>query len=95
MTERSQEAQTPTARRKRRTGIVVSDKQDKTVVVQVDRRMAHRRYHKVIVRSKRYHAHDENNEARMGDRVEIVETRPLSKLKHWELATILQRAVTD
>ncbi len=81
--------------RKVRIGVVVSDKQDKTVVVRVDRRAAHPRYRKVIVLSKRFHAHDENNEAKVGDRVQIIETRPLSKMKNWRLLSILQRAVTD
>ena len=82
---------TKKSNRKTRVGIVASDCQDKTVVVQVDRRAAHRKYHKVITRSKRYYVHDEHNEARVGDRVEIVETRPLSRLKRWRLAAILQR----
>lgn len=81
--------------RKVRTGVVVSDVQDKTIVVRVDRRTAHSLYRKVIVRSKRYHVHDEKNQARVGDRVEITETRPLSKLKRWRLLSILQRAVTE
>jgi len=81
--------------RKVRTGIVVSDTQDKTIVVRVDRQTAHPLYRKVIVRTKRYHVHDEKNQARAGDRVQIAETRPLSKLKRWRLASILQRAVTE
>lgn len=81
--------------RKTRIGIVASDRQNKTIVVRVDRRAAHPRYHKVMSLSKRHYVHDENNEARTGDRVEIMETRPLSKLKRWRLVSILQRAVTD
>lgn len=81
--------------RKTRTGVVMSDSQDKTIVVRVDRRASHPRYHKVMTLSKRYYAHDEHNEARAGDRVEIMETRPLSKMKRWRLVSILQRAATD
>ncbi len=81
--------------RKMRSGVVVSDKQDKTIVVRVDRRTAHPRYRKVITLSKRYQAHDETNEARVGDRVQIVETRPLSKTKRWRLESIVQRAFTE
>ncbi len=81
--------------RKVRVGTVVSDRQDKTIVVRVDRRAAHRRYGKVMTLSKRYYAHDANNEAKLGDRVEVMETRPLSKLKRWRLISILQRAETD
>jgi len=81
-------------RRKRRVGVVVSDAQDKTIVVRVDRRTRHRRYGKVITRSKKYYVHDERNEARVGDRVEIAETRPLSKTKRWRLLNILQRATS-
>ena len=78
--------------RKRRIGIVVSDRQEKTVVVRVDRRTSHRRYGKVMTRAKRFFVHDENNEARVGDRVEIMETRPLSKNKRWRLIAVIQRA---
>ena len=81
--------------RKTRAGTVMSDRQDKTIVVQVDRRAAHPRYHKVVTLSKRYYVHDENNEAKTGDRVEIMESRPLSKLKRWRLISVLQRAATD
>jgi small subunit ribosomal protein S17 len=81
--------------RKTRTGVVVSDKQDKTIIVQVDRRVAHKLYRKIVTLSKRYYAHDENNEAKVGDRVQIVETRPLSKLKRWRLEAIVQRAFAE
>ena len=81
--------------RKGRTGTVISDRQDKTVVVRVDRRAAHPRYRKVLTLSKRYYVHDENNEAKVGDRVQIMETRPLSKLKRWRLISVLQRAATE
>lgn len=83
-----------TARRKVRVGVVVSDSQDKTIVVRVDRRTAHPLYRKVVTKSTKYHAHDEHNEARVGDRVRICETRPLSKLKRWRLVAIVQRAST-
>jgi small subunit ribosomal protein S17 len=79
-------------RRKTRTGTVVSDKMNKTVVVLVERRLAHPLYGKQVTRSKKYHAHDENNEYRIGDTVRIVETRPLSKLKRWRVVEVLERA---
>lgn len=78
--------------RKIRDGIVVSDKMDKTVVVLVERRVKHPRYHKTITRSKRIQAHDETNEVGVGDRVRIVETRPLSKNKRFRVASVLERA---
>ena len=81
--------------RKVRSGIVVSDRQDKTIIVRVDRRTMHPLYRKVVTRSKKYYAHDEQNEARVGDRVEITETRPLSKTKCWRLTSILQRAAAE
>ncbi len=77
--------------RKERTGLVVSDVQDKTIVVRVDRLAKHKRYKKVIRVSKKYYAHDENNDAKAGDTVQIIETRPLSKLKRWRLAKVIQR----
>lgn len=85
----------PWTNRKERVGMVVSDAAQKTVVVRVDRRMQHPLYKKVVVRSKKYHAHDEHEEARIGDKVRIAETRPISKLKRWVLAEVVQRAVTD
>jgi small subunit ribosomal protein S17 len=66
-------------------GVVVSDKMDKTIVVQVERRYQHPIYKKYIRRSKKYHAHDENNQFKIGDTVTIRESRPLSKLKRWEV----------
>jgi small subunit ribosomal protein S17 len=77
--------------RKVRQGVVVSDKGDKTVVVRVDRRIRHPLYHKAMIRSKKYHAHDEKNEFRAGDLVRIQETRPLSKLKRWRVIELLER----
>jgi small subunit ribosomal protein S17 len=66
-------------------GVVVSDKADKTVVVRVERRVTHPLYKKIIRKSKRYHAHDPENSAKIGDKVRIRECRPLSKTKSWEL----------
>ena len=79
-------------RRQERLGTVVSDKGDKTIVVKVDTIKAHRRYKKVVRRSKRFHAHDEQNAAKLGDIVKIIETRPISKTKNWRLAEIVQAA---
>lgn len=79
-------------RRKVRVGIVVSDKMDKTVVVAVVRSFRHPIYKKTIRRTKKYMAHDEHNQCRVGDRVEIVETRPLSRHKRWRVRQILERA---
>ena len=79
--------------RKERQGVVVSDVQDKTIIVRVDRTTTHRLYGKTIRVSKRYHAHDEANDAHVGDTVRIVETRPLSKLKRWRLTEVVERAV--
>ena len=73
-------------------GVVVSDKQAKTIVVQVDRRFAHPTMGKVVRRSKKYHAHDEKNEFKVGDKVWIEERRPLSKLKNWEVIRGEKRA---
>jgi small subunit ribosomal protein S17 len=77
--------------RKERVGHVISDKMDKTIVVRVDRRVRHAKYDKVLTMASRFYAHDEKNEAKIGDRVRIVETRPLSRLKRWRLAEIVQR----
>ena len=79
-------------RRKVRTGVVVSDGMDKTVVVRIDRAFRHPLYGKTVRRSKKLAAHDEANEAHVGDRVRVVETRPLSKSKRWRLVEIVERA---
>jgi small subunit ribosomal protein S17 len=79
-------------RRQERRGVVVSDAMDKTIVVKVDSVRAHPKYKKVIRRSIKFHAHDEQNSAHIGDVVRIVETRPLSKTKHWRLAEIVEVA---
>ena len=79
-------------RRKVREGLVVSDVQDKTAIVETVDRVRHRRYAKTVQRTKRLHVHDEDNQLSVGDRVRVQETRPLSKLKHWRLVEILERA---
>jgi small subunit ribosomal protein S17 len=79
-------------RRQERRGVVVSDAMDKTIVVKVDSIRSHPKYKKVIRRSTKFHAHDEQNSAHVGDVVRIVETRPLSKTKHWRLAEIVEVA---
>ena len=77
---------------KERVGLVVSDKMDKTVVVAVENRAPHPKYRKIMVRTKRYKAHDEENKCRVGDRVRIQETRPLSRTKRWTVVDILENA---
>lgn len=79
-------------RRKVRVGRVVSDKMDKTVVVAVQRNMRHPLYGKIVRRTKKYKAHDERNDCHVGDMVEIVETRPLSREKRWRVRAIVERA---
>ena len=78
--------------RKTRTGKVVSDKMDKTIVVVVERHMKHPLYKKVIKRTYKLKAHDENNECNIGDTVKVMETRPLSKDKRWRLVEIMEKA---
>jgi small subunit ribosomal protein S17 len=78
--------------RKVRTGVVVSDRMDKTVVVQVESRKPHRLYRKMVRRTSKLHAHDEGNQARIGDRVRLMETRPLSKTKRWRVVEIVEKA---
>ena len=78
--------------RKTREGVVTSDKMQKTVVVSVERRVPHPVYGKMVTRSKKYKAHDEENSAKVGDRVRIMETRPLSKDKRWRVVEIVERA---
>jgi small subunit ribosomal protein S17 len=79
-------------RRQERRGVVVSDKGDKTIVVKVEMIKAHPKYKKVVRSSNKLHAHDEQNSAGIGDVVRIIETRPLSKTKHWRLAEIVEKA---
>jgi small subunit ribosomal protein S17 len=78
--------------RKTRTGKVVSDKMEKTVVVSIERRVQHPVYGKMVRRTKRLKAHDENNDAKTGDTVRIMETRPMSKDKRWRVVEIVERA---
>ncbi|HEY9624831.1 MAG TPA: 30S ribosomal protein S17 [Crinalium sp.] len=77
---------------KERVGVVVSDKMQKTVVVAVENRSPHPKYQKIMVRTKRYKAHDEENKCKVGDRVRIQETRPLSRTKRWTVVDILTTA---
>lgn len=78
--------------RKSRVGVVVSDRRDRTISVQVATSYKHPRYYKVVRKSKLYHVHDQDNDARVGDRVRIVETRPLSRQKRWRMTEIVERA---
>ena len=79
-------------RRKVRTGVVVSDKMDKTIVVRIDRQVRHAVYDKTVRRSSKLAAHDEQNDARVGDTVRVMETRPSSKTKQWRVVEIVERA---
>ena len=88
------EAREQQKNRKEREGEVVSDKMDKTIVVRVDRRFRHPLYKKVLTRSKKFYAHDAEGTAKTGDVVKIRETRPLSKLKRWELVEVVRQAAT-
>jgi small subunit ribosomal protein S17 len=87
MSETSQEATTSV--RKTRVGVVISDKMNKTIVVEHIARVPHPQFNKIVKRSKKYYVHDEESKAKIGDRVRIVETRPLSKLKRWSLEEVL------
>jgi len=80
------------SRRKIRTGVVVSDTMDKTVLVRVDRAVRHALYQKTVRRSSKLAAHDETNDAHVGDTVRVMETRPLSKTKRWRVVEVLERA---
>lgn len=80
-----------TERRKVLSGEVVSDRMNKTITVKVERRIRHSVYERVIKRSKKYHAHDEQNQCRIGDQVRIIETRPLSKTKRWRLLEVVRQ----
>jgi small subunit ribosomal protein S17 len=79
-------------RRQQKIGVVVSNKMQKTVVVEVERLVMHPLYHKYLRRRSRFMAHDEKNECKVGDRVEIKETRPMSKLKRWRVTSVVERA---
>ena len=87
MSETSQDA--PVQNRKSRVGVVISNKMNKTLVVEHVARVPHPRFKKIVKKSKKYYVHDENGEAQIGDRVRITETRPTSKLKRWALAEVL------
>jgi len=82
----------PRKARKVREGLVVSNKMEKTAVVAVIERVRHAKYDKFVMRTKKLYAHDENNDANIGDRVRVMETRPLSKSKNWRVTEILERA---
>ena len=94
MTEIAENAEKSVSRasRKTRVGLVVSDKMEKTVVVSIERRVQHPVYGKMVRRTKRFKAHDERNEAKTGDTVRIMETRPMSKDKRWRVVEIVERA---
>ena len=92
MADMTNQAATDRNARKSRTGLVVSDKMEKTCVVAIERRVPHPVYGKMVTRTKRLKAHDEENSAKVGDTVRIVETRPLSKDKRWRVVEILDRA---
>jgi small subunit ribosomal protein S17 len=82
----------PRNARKVREGLVVSNKMEKTAVVAVIERVRHAKYDKFVLRTKKLYAHDENNDANIGDKVRVMETRPLSKSKNWRVVEILERA---
>jgi small subunit ribosomal protein S17 len=83
--------QTPQGKRKERVGEVVSNKMAKTIVVRVERRFPHQKFKKIVTAYKKFYAHDEKAEAKIGDTVRIQETRPLSKLKRWQLIEVVER----
>lgn len=89
MSESSQETAAAVHKRKTRVGVVVSNKMAKTIVVEHVARVPHPKFNKIVKRSKKYYVHDEKGEAAIGDRVRIIETKPVSKLKRWALAEIL------
>ncbi|AFY33907.1 30S ribosomal protein S17 [Calothrix sp. PCC 7507] len=80
---------------KERVGLVVSDKMQKTVVVAIENRAPHPKYGKIVVKTQRYKVHDEENKSKVGDRVRIQETRPLSKTKRWQITEILNTKATS
>ena len=92
MSEQGQTPETERSRRKVRTGVVVSDKMDKTVLVRIDRKMRHPLYKKTVARSNKLAAHDPDNDAHVGDTVRVMETRPLSKTKRWRVVEVVERA---
>jgi small subunit ribosomal protein S17 len=92
VTTAATEKQAPASRRNEKVGNVVSTKMEKTIVVEVEMRKAHKKYKRIVKSSKKFYAHDEQNSARLGDVVRIRETRPLSKLKRWSLEEIVRRS---
>ena len=86
---------TPRGNRKERVGEVVSNKMAKTIVVRVERRFPHQKFKKIVTAYKKFYAHDEKAEAKIGDTVRIQETRPLSKLKRWQLIEVVERNAED
>lgn len=91
-TQEQAQPETGQTRRQVRVGRVVSDKMNKTVVVAVENTVTHRLYHRSMKRTSKFHAHDEENQAKVGDLVEIVASRPLSKTKRWRVRQIVERA---
>ncbi|HSH16548.1 MAG TPA: 30S ribosomal protein S17 [Verrucomicrobiae bacterium] len=94
MSDNQQQPAAPVAergKRKERVGEVISNKMSKTIVVRVERRFPHPRWGKVVTAYSRFYAHDEKNEAQIGDRVRIMETRPLSKTKRWRLVSVVEK----
>lgn len=91
-TETGKETANLRKHRKERTGEVISDKMDKTIVVRVERRFQHPKFKKVVTSFKKFYAHDEKREAKVGDLVLITETRPLSKTKSWRLVQVLEKS---
>jgi small subunit ribosomal protein S17 len=95
MAEIVKQPETKRGKRKERVGEVVSNKMTKTIVVRVERRFPHARYKKIVTAYKKLYAHDEKSEAKIGDRVRIEETRPLSKMKCWRLVEVVERGVQE
>jgi small subunit ribosomal protein S17 len=95
MAETANQTVAKRGKRKERIGEVVSNKMAKTIVVKVERRFPHPQYKKIVTAYKKFYAHDEKNEARIGDRVRIEETRPMSKTKCWRLVQIIEQAVRE
>jgi small subunit ribosomal protein S17 len=91
MSESTSNVAASRGKRKERVGEVISNKMTKTIVVQVERRFPHPRFKKVVTGYKKFYAHDEKNEAKVGDRVRIEETRPMSKIKRWRLIAVVER----
>ena len=92
MAEQETPDQAPRRSRKTREGLVVSDKMQATVVVAVTERVRHARYGKTVQRTRKLYAHDAENDAKLGDRVRVIQTRPLSKLKRWRVTEVVERA---